>query len=200
MTTSTWTPTTSWSRSPRTCWEPTGCPRMCGKPTTAGSSGFWSRLPTDDDRRIAVHRGGHVLHGIPGYDHRRHGSAANGAIVRRWAERGEPRDDGLYADVGGFHPGERLDRRSLRIAHRVRRSAGAVSRRIGSLRLVDGDRLLHGGTRAAGARRRHDGAGRADDRRAQYRQKPADEGHFDDHVAGDRGSPRRGDGGRGAHP
>src|ERR1700724_3630381 len=167
MTTSTWTPTTSWSRSPRTCWEPTGCPRMCGKPTTAGSSGFWSRLPTDDDRRIAVHRGGHLLHGIPGYDHRRDGSAANGAIVRGWAERGEPRDDGLYADVGGLHPGERLDRRSLRVAHRVRRSAGAVYRRIGSLRLVHGNRLLHGGTRAARARRRPSCGGRGGYRRGQ---------------------------------
>src|ERR1700682_1796171 len=44
MTTSTWTPTTSWWRSPRTCWDPTGCPRMCGRPTTGGSSGYWSRL------------------------------------------------------------------------------------------------------------------------------------------------------------
>src|SRR5882724_5369726 len=199
MMTPTSTPTTSWWRSPSTFWGPTGCPRMCGRPTRAGSSGYWSRLLTDDDRRIAVHRGGHLLHGVPGYDHRRDGSAADGAIVRGWAERGEPRDDRLYADVGGLHSGERLDRRSLRIAQRVRRSAGAVYRRIGSLRIVDGDRILHGGTRAAGARRRHDGAGRADDRRAQYRQKPADASHFDDHLAGNRGSRRRPDGGRFHH-
>src|SRR5882724_1876309 len=196
MMTPTSTPTTSWWRSPSTFWGPTGCPRMCGRPTRAGSSGYWSRLLTDDDRRIAVHCGGHLLHGISGYDHRRDGSAANGAIVHGWAQRGEPRDVGLYADAGGLDSGERLDRRPLRIANRVRRSAGGVHRRIDPLRIVDGTRLLHGGTRAAGDRRRHDGAGRPYDRRAQYRQKPADEGHFDDHVAGDRGSRRRSDGGR----
>src|ERR1700693_5474233 len=95
------TPSTSWLRSPRTCWVPTGCPPTCGRPTTVGSSGYWFK--TDDDRRFAVHRGGNLLHGIPGYDHHRHGSAADGAVVRGRAQRGEPRDDGLYADAGGLH-------------------------------------------------------------------------------------------------
>src|SRR5579859_92020 len=100
-------PTTSWWRSPRTCWGRTGCPLTSEGPTTVGSSGYWCEAV--DDRRVAVHRGGHLLHGIPGYDHRRHGSAANGAKLCGRAQRGEPRDDGLHADLGGFHPGERLD-------------------------------------------------------------------------------------------
>ncbi len=55
-----------------------------------------------------------------------------------------------------IHSGQRLDCRSVRIAHGIRQRAGDLHGSVGSVRAFRRYRIVHGGARSAGNRRRHD--------------------------------------------
>ncbi len=95
------------------------------------------------------------------FDGDRHRAADDGEGVRRRSGAHERGAHLVPAVARGVHPGQRLDRRPLRHAHRVPRRDRGVHHRLDPVRPRRQPGVPGRRARAAGHRRRDDGAGRA---------------------------------------